>query len=263
MDSPRFDGFARTVAARLTRRTGVALIAGAGLPLLGLVSSSDAKKNKKVTLCLNGQTVRKPKKKAKKLLKKGATKGACVPLRCGNGGPCTVFLAAAGSGLNGAQVGGLAGGDAKCQAAADASTANLTGTYKAWLSAGSETPGTRFKNIANAGPYRLVPSAGDGGNPPPTVAESFAALLNCDGGVCLNVAINRDENGQVLGDNLRAWTGTLANGNASTDTCSNWTSTATFGAFGTPASTTTTWTDNAGGGACNIPISIYCFEQAT
>ncbi|MFN8678267.1 MAG: hypothetical protein U0Z70_17935 [Thermomicrobiales bacterium] len=298
MDSIRFDGFARAVATRLTRRTGLGLIAGGSLPLLGLAAATDAKKKKKITLCLNGQTVKKPKKKAKKLLKQGATKGACaggcgsnqklcnatcipagdccvdtnctgddvcengacVPLRCGNGGPCTVFMAAVNTGFTGSQIGGLAGGDAKCQAAADG--ANLSGTYKVWLSAGSDTPGTRFSNIAQAGPYRLVPNAGDGGNPPPTVAENFADLFTCGGGTCLNNAINRDENGQVQGGNPGVWTGTLANGNASADTCAGWTSTAGNGLIGSGTSNTTTWTENIPG-ACTGAFPIYCFQQAT
>jgi hypothetical protein len=300
MDAPRFDGFARRISARLTRRTSLGLLAGASLPLLGLAEATDAKKKKKITLCSNGQTVKAPKKKAKKLQKKGATKGACVngcgknqkpcdgacipagdccvnsdctgddvcvngdcvPLRCGNGGPCTVFMAAVNTGFTGAQIGGLDGGDAKCQAAADASTANLTGTFRAWLSAGSETPETRFSNIAKAGPYRLVPNNFDGGNPPPTVAENFADLFSCGGGICLNNAINRDENGVAQGGNPGVWTGTLATGNASADTCSGWTSTAGNGLLGSGTSNTTTWSESVQG-ACNLAFPIYCFEQAT
>lgn len=302
MDATRFDGFARTVATRLTRRTGLGLLAAASIPILNVAEDTDAKKKKKITLCVNGQTVKKPKKKAKKLLKKGATKGACgdggcpggqkacgsgcipagdccvdgdctgtdicengscVPLRCGNGGPCTVFMAAVNTGFTGAQIGGLDGGDTKCQAAADASTANLTGTFKAWLSAGSETPGTRFSNLAKAGPYRLVPNAlADGGNPPPTVAENFADLFSCGGGTCLNNAINRDENGVVQGGNPGVWTGTLSNGNASADTCSGWTSTAGNGLIGSGTNNTTLWTENIPA-ACTGAFPIYCFQQAT
>ena len=133
MDAPQFDRFARGISARLSRRRGLELLASGTLPLLGLISEADARK-KKITLCANGQTVKVPKKKAKKLLKQGATKGACpggcasgqkpcgnacipvadccvdddcsgddicengecVPLRCGNGGPCTVFMTAVG-----------------------------------------------------------------------------------------------------------------------------------------------------------------------
>lgn len=70
--APRFAGITRMIAARLTRRTGLGLLAGASLPLLGLAAATDAKKYKKITLCFNGKTVKKPKKQAKKLLKQGA-----------------------------------------------------------------------------------------------------------------------------------------------------------------------------------------------
>lgn len=112
---------------RLTRRSGLGALLGASLPALGLSTVANAKKNrkkKKVTLCANGQTVKKPKKQAKKLLNQGATKGACDTTLCGNGGPCTVFVTAAKFTIS--EIGGLAGGDARCQAAAAA--ANLNGT---------------------------------------------------------------------------------------------------------------------------------------
>ena len=54
---------AQRVSARLTRRVGLGLIA-ASLPLLAIDDADARKKN--VTLCLNGQTVKRPKKKAKK-----------------------------------------------------------------------------------------------------------------------------------------------------------------------------------------------------
>lgn len=295
MDAPRFDRFAVGISASLTRRTGVGLLAGACLPLLGLAGDADAKKKKNVTLCFNGQTLKRSRKKAKKLLKKGATKGACpggcaprqkrcgnaciptadccvdddctganicengdcMPLRCGNGGPCTVFLTAAG--FTGAAVGGLSGGDAKCQAAASA--AGLTGTFRAWLSAGSETPGTRFTSIAKAGPYRLVRNAGDGANLPPIVAENFNDLFTC-GTTCLNHAIDRDENGVTQGGSPGVWTGTHADGVIATDTCSGWTSTGGFGLIGQGTSDTTTWTQLVSG-VCAGNFPLYCFQQAT
>ncbi|MCA9876162.1 MAG: hypothetical protein KC442_00205 [Thermomicrobiales bacterium] len=253
MDPSRFDGFARSISARLTRRAGLGMLAGASLPIVGLIDASGAK-GKKITLCVDGKTVQKPKKKAKKLQKRGVGKGAC---RCGNGGPCTVFLTAAA--FSGSEVGGLGGGDAKCQAAANA--ASLDGTFRAWLSAGSETPGARFTNIAKAGPYRLVANVGDGGNPPPIVAENFNDLLTC-GTTCLNRAINRDENGVAQGGNPGVWTGTRADGTASTDTCGGWTSTAGFGLIGSGTSDTALWTENVSG-VCAGPLLLYCFQQAT
>ena len=84
MDDARFDGMARRLDARLTRRHAGGLATGA-LLALGLAMESEAKKKKKKqkTYCLNGQTIqikgtkKKLKKKGKNLLKQGATPGAC------------------------------------------------------------------------------------------------------------------------------------------------------------------------------------------
>ena len=74
MNSTRLDGFVRVVANRLTRRTGLGLLTSASLPLLAFTGAADAKK-KNFTLCVQGKTIKKPKKKARKLLKQGATRG--------------------------------------------------------------------------------------------------------------------------------------------------------------------------------------------
>ena len=62
--------------------------------------------------------------------------------------PKVVFLT---SEVFGGNLGGLSGADATCQRLADA--AGHTGTYKAWLSYGAESPSTRFTH--SAGPYVL------------------------------------------------------------------------------------------------------------
>ncbi|MDQ2654723.1 MAG: DUF1554 domain-containing protein [Chloroflexota bacterium] len=300
MDNLRFDTFTQHVSARLSRRTGLGMLAGVSLPLHGLREATDAKKKKKVTLCVDSQTVKAPKKKAKKLLKQGATKGACaegcpggqkacgsgcipvgdccvaddctgtdrcengtcVALTCGNGGACTVFQTSDDS-FTGGLIGGLAGGDAKCQAAADA--ANLDGTFKAWLSFELNTPETRFTNVDNAGPYRLVANGSDGNNLPPKVADNFADLFTCGGGACLDNAISRDENGDTPPTPQLVWTGTEANGAAAADTCSGWTSSAAGvkGLGGTNSATTELWTDSGVTTDCSFEGRLYCFQQAT
>lgn len=297
MDAPRFDRFTTGVSARLTRRTGLGLLAGVSLPLLGLSGDADAKKKKKITLCVNGKTVKAPKKKVKKLLKQGATKGACaegcpggqkacgsgcipvgdccvdddctgtdfcqngvcIALSCGNGGACTVFQTSAA--FDGGQIGGLAGGDAKCQQAAD--NADLGGTFKAWLSFGLDTPETRFTNLDKTGPYRLVANGSDGSNPPPKVADNFADLFTCGSGACLDNAIIRDENGVTMPSNQGVWTGTEENGSAAGDTCSGWTSTLVNGLGGLNSATTGLWTDFGVTAPCTVPSGLYCFQQAT
>lgn len=295
MDALRFDRFARTVATRLTRRTGLGLLAGASLPLLGLASATDAKKKKKLTLCINGTTVKVSKKKAKKLLKKGAGKGACssacptgrircnnkcipttaccncvppdfcsfglclkpiVLKTCGDGGPCTVFVTS--QSLKG-DIGGLAGADAKCQAAAG--NANLRGTYKAWLSDATESPASRFP--ATAGPWRLPRNETDTGLPP-LVATNFTGLTTC-GATCLKSAIDRNENGAAVSQPYKAWTNTLVDGMAGTASCQNWTDStdASAGLFGDTAEDDSTWTNIGLLATCNSTLALYCFQVAT
>lgn len=256
MDAPRFDGMAQRISARVTRRSGIGLLAGASLPLLGLVSDSAAKKKKKITLCFNRQTVKKPAKQAKKLLKNGSSKGACA---CGSGGPCFAFVTEAG--FTGSSFGTIAAADASCQDAA--SNAGLPGTYRAWLSTGDSTPVTRFTNTANAGPYVKVFRRGNNGAPQPgaTVADSFAEMLACPGGICQFSPISDTENGQPA-PNIPVWTGTKSDGSAAADTCLNWTSDAVFGLAGDLNQADQKWTDN-GTNPCNEARPIYCFQQAT
>ena len=260
MEASQFVGLARHISARLTRRTGFGLLAGASLPFLGLITDSNAKKKKKITLCFNGQAVKKSKKKARKLAKKGATRGNCEPLRCGNGGPCTVFVTSIE--FTGAELAGLSGGDAKCQAVADG--ASLPGTFKAWLSEGSQSPKTRFTNIAKAGPYHLVANASDGGNPPPLVATDFADLTTCPSGICLQHAIDRNQNGELSLSSV--WTGTLADGDAADNTCLGWTSAGDFefGVIGGTDKINADWTGTTTFSfVCAATEPIYCFQQAT
>lgn len=111
MDESRLDRISTVVAAARTRRTlarvlAVLPLAGAG-GLLGDAAEArrtqragrrnrddgvqTEKKNKRrVRVCLKGQTIRVPKKKLKKLFRKGATRGRCQPDGGGGGGgKCT------------------------------------------------------------------------------------------------------------------------------------------------------------------------------
>lgn len=254
MEIPRFDGLALRFARRLTRRTGLGMVAGTSLLLLQQEATT-AKKKKKITLCFNGATIKKSKKSAKKLRKQGALNGAC---RCGNGAPCRVFTTS--TGFTGGQVGGLAGADAKCNSFA--SSAGLPGTYKAWLSAGASTPATRFSNLNLAGPWVLPSNAGEVS--PPIVASNFTDLVTC-AGACLQHAIDRDEKGLILPGAPTVWTGTKADGSAAPGACANWTSSnnADAGLFGFAKDDAITWTESAFDVACNTTNSLYCFEQAT
>ena len=79
-------------------------------------------------------------------------------------------------------LGGLAGADEKCQAAADASSIVPSGTYRAWLSDSTGSPSTRFQR--STGPYVL---------PDGTIiaAHGYADLTNGT----LNAPIDQTETG--------------------------------------------------------------------
>ena len=271
MESDRFDEIVRSLTASPSRRGLVGVLAVSVLTATGWLAATDIRAKRKSKKKKKGKC--KPKcDRECQVCKKGKCKsvengtpcvsadicedGTCVALRCGNGGPCRVFVSEAG--VVGATLGGLAGGDAFCQNVAE--DAGLAGTFKAWLSAGGATPASRFNNLAKAGPYQLVPNQGDGNNPPPTVAADFADLTDCGLQACLQSAINRTENGSVQGGQPLVWTGTLANGTAASDTCGGWTS-AGNGLAGVATAADEVWTDSLSVD-CQSPLQLYCFEQA-
>ncbi len=109
-----------------------------------------------------------------------------------------------------ANLGGLAGADAKCQAEADGAASVVpSGTYLAWLSDGTDSPSTRFTKTAH--PY-LLP---DGTK----IAEDFADLT--DGSILH--PINIDSTGKSLGKQ-RFWSATNPDGTTAQSflTCAGW-----------------------------------------
>ena len=68
---------ARTVRAMLSRRRALLLAPLSVLPLGQDATTALGKKRKKTKVCLDGQTLKVPKKKKKQLLRKGARSGAC------------------------------------------------------------------------------------------------------------------------------------------------------------------------------------------
>ena len=123
--------------------------------------------------------------------------------------------------------GGIAGGDAICQAAASA--AKLGGTFKAWLSDGSTKASAR---IAAVGPWSLVD-----GTPVFPLANVSSPLHDLD----------MDESGQT-GQKGLVWTGTSPGGGAMIETCTGWSSRGVSGTSGYPH-VTTQWTDDGTGGS--------------
>lgn len=158
--------------------------------------------------------------------------------------------------------GGLAGGDAVCNARA--AEAGLTGTFKAWLSSSTESVADRFTRSTM--PYVNV--NGD------LIANNFESLIiDSDGdGDVLFRPIDVDENGTKVfpGLTTQVWTNTQMDGTqTNTDlalTCNDWTTSISaagsrrqgrVGRIGVVTSswTTTTFDD------CDSVGRLICFEQ--
>jgi len=149
-------------------------------------------------------------------------------------------------------LGGLAGADAICQAAADNAIPPLSGVFKAWLSDNTDSPSTRFTQATV--PYKLTDGT--------TIANDWADLT--DGS--LAAPINVTENGGLPGGLPYVWTSTTATGSAELccANCSEWTSNAPIfadGWWGNSAASNASWTDTNTGAPCINLVHLYCFEQ--
>jgi hypothetical protein len=145
-------------------------------------------------------------------------------------------------------LGGLAGGDAKCQSLAGA--AGLGGTWMAWLSDGKMvTPVTRLAHATV--PYMLV----GGGQ----IAADWTDLL--DGMIA--APIDHDETGTQLGPNAetKVWTGTNADGSPLGPSCGGWTTTGSAATYGQTTSQDAKWSFVSGTPCDNNSFHLYCFEQ--
>lgn len=168
-----------------------------------------------------------------------------------------------------ANLGGLAGADAKCQAAAD--KAKLGGSYKAWLSDSKQAPANRFDaSCFNGAPFVLVDGT--------VVAKDWAELTS---GTLRN-GISKTETGSAapltnacpnLPPGTAAWTLTTEGGHAEADkvakACIDWTSgsmaTSAQMVWGKPGAKQN-WSinsgcNNFGATSCSRTASLYCFEQ--
>ena len=141
-------------------------------------------------------------------------------------------------------LGNLDGADAKCQAAAAA--ANLTGTFKAWLSSSTSSAAARLAE--STGDYKLV----DG----EVVAAGWTQLTSGQ----LAHAIDLDEHGQSVVS--FAWTGTVATGASNADACTDWTVSdpGTNGIEGNSDELDAGWTDFSAM-MCSESNALYCIEQ--
>jgi hypothetical protein len=164
--------------------------------------------------------------------------------------PKTVFITSVT--FPGAQIGGIAGADAICNALAAAAVPILPGTYKAWISDDFIGPATTF--IHNMGPY--VNTVGN------VIANDWIGLTS---GVLLN-PIRYSESGVDLtpasGGPIDVWTGTDTFGNPLVGlTCVGWTAVGLDGMPGNGNSTNTTWTLAPTLLNCAQDAHLYCFEQ--
>lgn len=149
-------------------------------------------------------------------------------------------------------LGGLVGADNKCQTLAD--SANLGGSWKAWVSDSTTSVSSRMNQSGL--PYILV----DGTS---KIADNWFSLV--DGS--LDNPILLSETNQVLGLNLRVWTNTAPSGNiyssAANSTCTDWTSAVPSrnSRSGINSSNTSGEWTNSQNRSCNDHEHLYCFEQ--
>lgn len=161
--------------------------------------------------------------------------------------------------FTGAEIGGLAGADTKCQDRARA--AGLSGTYFAWLSDSTGSPASRF--VQSTVPYVRIDGM--------TIANDWAELIS---GQHL-AAIDQTDTGTAgFSDKLCAnvttfvFTNTRVEGTllSSNQSCDNWSLDIGPSGWGNYMKSDASWTlDCNGGGAapvfCGAHAALYCFEQ--
>jgi len=172
-------------------------------------------------------------------------------LKCGAGSKC-VFRS---SGSTSANMGGLAGADAFCQAAADASSNVAAGTYKAWLSTPSEPVNTRITPAA-------VPYVMPNGR---RITNSGSDLLSTTlVDACMDQHEHDINGSSPLGCAAGiAWSATNNSGGFRTaagfGSCGDWTSTASGTTWPTHATNLRQGSDTV---PCNqAGMKLYCVQQ--
>ena len=152
-------------------------------------------------------------------------------------------------------LGGLAGADAKCQAAAIA--AELPGTYRAWLS--SSTESTKDRLVHSSIPYRLL----DGTE----IAGNWVDLTDGSLDAGINVSENKSPPGKGTHSCIPSslpivWTSTTDSGAAVAGEyfCDDWSGTTGDGSAGAAGFADSTWTSNCLP-KCGDEAALYCVEQ--
>ena len=157
----------------------------------------------------------------------------------------------------GGALGGSAGADEKCNAAAQAAV--LAGTWKAWISTSSEDAVDRIEDV---GPWYLVDGA----------TRVFNNKANLTTLPLASIAL--DEQGKrhdpfTQGGLYMAWTGTNSWGTKTSETCSDWMDSSGngWGVYGYPAGFPSQAPSQQWGGdsqyanPCDERAGLICFEQ--
>lgn len=155
-----------------------------------------------------------------------------------------VFLT---SSVFGAQLGGIAGADAKCQTAAD--SAGLGGTFRAWISTPTSSPVVNF--VHSSEPYVRIDGV--------VIASSWSDLVDGD----LAAPLEVDELGNVHnnGECGNVWTNTLRDGTPyDEDACTGWTSLQDGTRLGRSDVTNYSWTEGCVQD-CLKQHHLFCVEQ--
>jgi hypothetical protein len=142
-----------------------------------------------------------------------------------------------------AQLGGVAGADARC--AAIAGDAGIGGIWVAWLS--TEGGPHAVDRLTSIGPWHTI----SGG----VVAANKGVLV----GGSLDRTIDRDEKGMVVPPS-HVWTGSGPDGRYLTNDCDRWTPGGSRGRVGATDQTTAGWTSTTTI-TCGLPARLYCFER--
>lgn len=141
-------------------------------------------------------------------------------------------------------IGGVAGADAICNAAAQA--ANLPGTYVAWISTSKVNA---IERIEAQGPWHLVNGV--------ELAKTKADLVKGS----LAQRFDKDEKGNTPPvEEDRVWTGTGANGTFSGDDCGEWGASGKKGLVGEAEQTGAGWTALVKE-ACSEVNRVYCLQR--
>ncbi|MDP3157816.1 MAG: hypothetical protein Q8N23_34415 [Archangium sp.] len=142
-------------------------------------------------------------------------------------------------------MGGLAGADAHCNTAAQA--ANKGGTWRAFLSSGSEDALAR---MAEVGPWYQETNTGN-------FVKTFNNKANLTTAALETLYVDEQGNGSQFSPS-KYWSGTLQTGLRSTGTCTGWTT--TTGSAGTGQSGY--WDNDNVVHYCSESLPIVCFEQS-